>query len=119
SVLTNGIFLNDFFINNSNMFSWYFPQLLEQYKLCKSKLDKIGIHIDDLEKNKTGIQNQSHYWQFFNQLSLDELTLRKCLMLTILKSNCDISMFIDEEQLKAFNYPENLRDTIQKYGWKK
>ncbi|EQB7290718.1 hypothetical protein FYK26_22505 [Escherichia albertii] len=119
SVLTNSIFLNDFFINNSNMFSLYFPQLLEQYKLCKSELDKIEVHIDDLEKNKTGIQNKSHYWQFFNQLSLDELTLRKCLMLTILKSNCDISMFIDEEQLNAFNYPENLRDTIQKYGWKK
>ncbi len=35
------------------MFSWYFPQLLEQYQLCKSELDKIEIHIDDLEKNKT------------------------------------------------------------------
>lgn len=52
------------------MFSWYFPQLLEQYKLCKSELDKIEIHIDDLEKNKTGIQNKSHYWQFLTSFHL-------------------------------------------------
>lgn len=41
------------------------------------------------------------------------------MMQTILKSEVNVSPFIDQQRLNTLNPPENLRIAIEKFGWKK
>ncbi|MCM4348873.1 hypothetical protein MMR88_23420, partial [Escherichia coli] len=49
----------------------------------------------------------------------NELKLRFRMMQTILKSEVNVSPFIDQQRLNTLNPPENLRIAIEKFGWKK
>ncbi|WP_252368045.1 hypothetical protein, partial [Escherichia coli] len=48
-----------------------------------------------------------------------ELKLRFRMMQTILKSEVNVSPFIDQQRLNTLNPPKNLRIAIEKFGWKK
>ncbi|HEA8479269.1 TPA: hypothetical protein RXO78_003455, partial [Escherichia coli] len=49
----------------------------------------------------------------------NELKLRFRMMQTILKSEVNVSPFIDQQRLNTLNPPKNLRIAIEKFGWKK
>ncbi|HBC1102398.1 TPA: hypothetical protein IG036_005025, partial [Escherichia coli] len=46
----------------------------------------------------------------------NELKLRFRMMQTILKSEVNVSPFIDQQRLNTLNPPENLRIAIEKFG---
>ncbi|MFA9342869.1 hypothetical protein V3G67_31530, partial [Escherichia coli] len=52
SILVNDIFMNDFFMKNTEMINWYFPRLLKSYEDEKIYFDKLGYNFNNKESNK-------------------------------------------------------------------
>ena len=58
SILVNDIFLNDFFMKNTEMINWYFPRLLKSYEGEKNYFDNLKYDLNDEESNKEILKNQ-------------------------------------------------------------
>ena len=117
SILVNDIFMNDFFMKNTEMINWYFPRLLKSYEDEKIYFDKLGYNFNNKESNKEIMKNQPK--DVIEEKLNNELKLRFRMMQTILKSEVNVSPFIDQQRLNTLNPPENLRIAIEKFGWKK
>lgn len=121
SILVNDIFMNDFFMKNTEMINWYFPRLLKSYEDEKIYFDKLGYNFNNKESNKESneeiMKNQPK--DVIEEKLNNELKLRFRMMQTILKSEVNVSPFIDQQRLNTLNPPENLRIAIEKFGWKK
>ncbi len=121
SILVNDIFMNDFFMKNTEMINWYFPRLLKSYEDEKIYFDKLGYNFNNKESNKESneeiMKNQPK--DVIEEKLNNELKLRFRMMQTILKSEVNVSPFIDQQSLNTLNPPENLRIAIEKFGWKK
>ncbi|NZC05089.1 hypothetical protein H0O97_15105 [Escherichia coli] len=117
SILVNDIFMNDFFMKNTEMINWYFPRLLKSYEDEKIYFDKLGYNFNNKESNEEIMKNQPK--DVIEEKLNNELKLRFRMMQTILKSEVNVSPFIDQQRLNTLNPPENLRIAIEKFGWKK
>ncbi|EGE4567896.1 hypothetical protein DKL11_003310, partial [Escherichia coli] len=117
SILVNDIFMKEFFMKNPEMVNWYFPQLLKSYEDEKIYFDKLGYNFNNKESNEEIMENQPK--DVIKEKFNNELKLRFRMMQTILKSEVNISPFIDQQRLNTLNPPENLRIAIEKFGWKK
>ncbi|EJF8544817.1 hypothetical protein M9N79_003251 [Escherichia coli] len=58
SILVNDIFLNDFFMKNTEMINWYFPRLLKSYEGEKNYFDNLKYDLNDEESIKEILKNQ-------------------------------------------------------------
>ena len=117
SILVNDIFMKEFFMKNPEMVNWYLPQLLKSYEDEKIYFDKLGYNFNNKESNEEIMENQPK--DVIEEKLNNELKLRFRMMQTILKSEVNISPFIDQQRLNTLNPPENLRIAIEKFGWKK
>lgn len=117
SILVNDIFMKEFFMKNPEMVNWYLPQLLKSYEDEKIYFDKLGYNFNNKESNEEIMENQPK--DVIKEKFNNELKLRFRMMQTILKSEVNISPFIDQQRLNTLNPPENLRIAIEKFGWKK
>ncbi|EHF0903603.1 hypothetical protein D3N42_22850, partial [Shigella flexneri] len=117
SILVNDIFLNDFFMKNTEMINWYFPRLLKSYEGEKNYFDNLKYDINDEKSNKEILKNQPD--NVIKEKLNNEFKLRFRMMQTILKSKVNVSPYIDQQRLNTLNPPENLRMAIEKFGWKK
>ena len=117
SILVNDIFMKEFFMKNPEMVNWYFPQLLKSYEDEKIYFDKLGYNFNNKESNEEIMENQPK--DVIKEKFNNELKLRFRMMQTILKSEVNISPFIDQQRLNTLNPPENLRIAIEKFGWNK
>ncbi|HIA7810230.1 TPA: hypothetical protein ACWSAQ_002307, partial [Escherichia coli] len=107
----------EFFMKNPEMVNWYFPQLLKSYEDEKIYFDKLGYNFNNKESNEEIMENQPK--DVIKEKFNNELKLRFRMMQTILKSEVNISPFIDQQRLNTLNPPENLRIAIEKFGWNK
>ncbi|EKL1492210.1 hypothetical protein PQQ90_003175 [Escherichia coli] len=117
SILVNDIFMNDFFMKNTEMINWYFPRLLKSYEDEKIYFDKLGYNFNNKESNEEIMKNQPK--DVIEEKLNNELKLRFRMMQTILKSEVNVSPFIDQQRLNTLNPPENLRIAIERFGWNK
>lgn len=117
SILVNDIFLNDFFMKNTEVINWYFPRLLKSYEGEKNYFDNLKYDINDEKSNKEILKNQPD--NVIKEKLNNEFKLRFRMMQTILKSKVNVSPYIDQQRLNTLNPPENLRMAIEKFGWKK
>lgn len=99
------------------MINWYFPRLLKSYEDEKIYFDKLGYNFNNKESNEEIMKNQPK--DVIEEKLNNELKLRFRMMQTILKSEVNVSPFIDQQRLNTLNPPENLRIAIEKFGWKK
>ncbi|EEQ3342752.1 hypothetical protein ABJX12_004640, partial [Escherichia coli] len=97
--------------------NWYFPRLLKSYEDEKIYFDKLGYNFNNKESNEEIMKNQPK--DVIEEKLNNELKLRFRMMQTILKSEVNVSPFIDQQRLNTLNPPENLRIAIEKFGWKK
>ncbi|MEX1739896.1 hypothetical protein WMQ22_19715, partial [Escherichia coli] len=96
---------------------WYFPRLLKSYEAEKISFDQLGYNSNNKESNEEIMKNQPK--DVIEEKLNNELKLRFRMMQTILKSEVNVSPFIDQQRLNTLNPPENLRIAIEKFGWKK
>ena len=76
-----------------------------------------NYNFNNKESNEEIMENQPK--DVIKEKFNNELKLRFRMMQTILKSEVNISPFIDQQRLNTLNPPENLRIAIEKFGWKK
>ncbi|EON5224178.1 hypothetical protein ACLGGD_000330, partial [Escherichia coli] len=77
----------------------------------------LGYNFNNKESNEEIMKNQPK--DVIEEKLNNELKLRFRMMQTILKSEVNVSPFIDQQRLNTLNPPKNLRIAIEKFGWKK
>ncbi|HAO0499403.1 TPA: hypothetical protein IG018_003699, partial [Escherichia coli] len=74
----------------------------------------LGYNFNNKESNEEIMKNQPK--DVIEEKLNNELKLRFRMMQTILKSEVNVSPFIDQQRLNTLNPPENLRIAIEKFG---
>ena len=120
SILVNDIFLKDFFMRQPDFAKWYFYQLLKKYEGEQLYLNELGYVFGDEEKTKEIVNKLPGYdVKIFEEKIDNELKIRTRMMKILQNGKINIYEYINKEQLEKLNPPENLRITIEKFGWKK
>ena len=120
SILVNDIFLKGFFMKQPDFAKWYFYQLLKKYEGEQLYLNELGYVFGDEEKTKEIVNKLPGYdVKIFEEKIDNELKIRTRMMKILQNGKINIYEYINKEQLEKLNPPENLRITIEKFGWKK
>ncbi len=98
----------------------YFYQLLKKYEGEQLYLNELGYVFGDEEKTKEIVNKLPGYdVKIFEEKIDNELKIRTRMMKILQNGKINIYEYINKEQLEKLNPPENLRITIEKFGWKK
>ena len=120
SILVNDIFLKVFFMKQPDFAQRYFYQLLKKYEGEQLYLNELGYVFGDEEKTKEIVNKLPGYdVKIFEEKIDNELKIRTRMMKILQNGKINIYEYINKEQLEKLNPPENLRITIEKFGWKK
>ena len=120
SILVNDIFLKDFFMRQPDFAKWYFYQLLKKYKGEQLYLNELGYVYGNEEKTNEIVKKHPGYViNIFEEKMGNELKIRTRMMKILRNGKINIYEYMNKEQLEKLNPPENLRITIEKFGWKK
>ncbi|EJO0115196.1 hypothetical protein NQT38_004002, partial [Escherichia coli] len=118
SILVNDIFLKVFFMKQPDFAKWYFYQLLKKYEVEQLYLNELGYVFGNEEKTNEIVNNNPGYVvKIFEEKIDNELKIRTRMMKILQNGKINIYEYINKEQLEKLNPPENLRITIEKYGW--
>ncbi|EIQ1123305.1 hypothetical protein LUO18_003870, partial [Escherichia coli] len=114
------IFLKVFFMKQPDFAQRYFYQLLKKYEGEQLYLNELGYVFGDEEKTKEIVNKLPGYdVKIFEEKIDNELKIRTRMMKILQNGKINIYEYINKEQLEKLNPPENLRITIEKFGWKK